>query len=526
MVGDTVSSRPNGSGQEIDERFKTLLNNTQAARVVSQAVEGTIGPRGLDTMMVDNFGDVIITNDGLTILKLMDVNHPVAHMIINTARAQQEEVGDGTTTATIMAAAMVAEGTAQVMRGVPVTRILEGINIGVKRGLEEIELRSQKASGLTDPRLYQVALIAGRGDREIAQLVTEAIVLIGEERLREPGFKLADTLIGLEGCPSQVLEGVIIKKEPLNRDMPRQVSNACIAIIDDNLRPEEIGDGALGTESGFKKYLELKEKYQSNLQKLIDLGVNVVLVDRSIDDQAEEVFTDAGIMAVHRVSRHELDRISELTGARKVKRTALNRDLEQLQRYLGSARLVEYREELTQIRVVGGPQKGVATIIIGASTSEVVEEKERMAKDSAAALQAAYADGMVPGGGCIEVWLASCLEELAHQVQGMTSYGVLCVKEALERPFSCIMNNAGYNPLEKLVQVVQAQQTAGTPGWGIDCDDGAVVSVTEVGIWDPAPVKTKALKAAGEVASAILRINTVIKKRDVSGQYANGNSDG
>src|SRR5665647_1437715 len=156
---------------EVDEKLQALLGNANAARLISQAIEGTIGPKGLDIMMIDSLGDVVISNDGVTILKLMAVNHPAARMIINTARSQQAEVGDGTTTATIIAGALVSEGANQVLKGVPVTQVIQGIKLGIQRSIELIEKMSRSVNSIDDPILFQVASIAGRGQEELAQLL-------------------------------------------------------------------------------------------------------------------------------------------------------------------------------------------------------------------------------------------------------------------------------------------------------------------------------------------------------------------
>lgn len=172
------------SNGEVDDKLAALITNTNAIRAVASAVEGTIGPKGLDIMLVDRFGEVTITNDGVTILKQMDVNHPAAKMLINIAKAQQEEIGDGTTTATIMAGSLVSEGANQVVRGVPVARIIEGIKIGIKKACEVIKQKSRQVEGINDPVLKDIALIAGREHEDIAHLVVEAARLIGEESLK------------------------------------------------------------------------------------------------------------------------------------------------------------------------------------------------------------------------------------------------------------------------------------------------------------------------------------------------------
>ena len=170
--------------QEVDERLAALITNSNAIRAVAAAVEGTIGPKGLDIMLVDRFGEVTITNDGVTILKQMDVNHPAAKILINIAKAQQEEVGDGTTTATLMAGAMVAEGVAQILRGVPVARVIEGIKIGINKAQEILNANVIPVNGIDDPNLKNVALIAGRENQDIAELVTDAAKLIGKKNLK------------------------------------------------------------------------------------------------------------------------------------------------------------------------------------------------------------------------------------------------------------------------------------------------------------------------------------------------------
>ncbi|WP_333594822.1 TCP-1/cpn60 chaperonin family protein, partial [Anaerospora hongkongensis] len=210
-----------GSGAEVDERLAALITNANAVRAITAAVEGTIGPKGLDTMLVDRFGEVIITNDGVTILDKMDVNHPAAKMLINTAKAQQAEVGDGTTTATIMAGGLVAEGVNQVLRGVPVARVIEGVKFGIAQALEHVAANCRRVEDLQDPILSNIAMIAGREHQDIADLVVKAARLIGVEKLAENNFKLADIITAQEGAANEVFLGVIVDKERMNKEMPK-----------------------------------------------------------------------------------------------------------------------------------------------------------------------------------------------------------------------------------------------------------------------------------------------------------------
>lgn len=512
--------REASQGSEVDERLGALFTNSNAIRAIASAVEGTLGPKGLDTMLVDQFGEVVITNDGVTILTLMEANHPAARMLINIARAQQEEIGDGTTTATVMAGAMVGAGVEQVAKGVPVARVIEGLRVGLKKALSSMQERARPVSGFADPQIHQVALVAGRDHGDIADLVVRAAELIGEEKLHDPSFKFSDTIVAEEGADNQVFMGVIINKERMNRQMPGEVEKARVLVIDDALEPEEIEDEALGTEAGFSRYLQLQAEFKENVKKIADLGVALVLVDRGVDDTAEEILTDAGVLVIQRVASKELRKAAEHSGARPIKRTGLKKALEELTAYLGSAGRVSSDEKLEQVWMLDGGGKPMATVLVGAATAEVVGERERIAKDAASSLQAAVKGGVVPGGGSLELAVAREVEKIREGIRGMAAYGVDCVVEALKRPMAQIVANAGFNPLEKLGDVIAAQAETGKYSLSVDCDSGQVTDMFEIGVVDPAPVKLYALKAAGEVAEAILRIDTIIKKREDKGTHS------
>jgi chaperonin GroEL (HSP60 family) len=511
-------------GSEVDEKLAALMTNANAIRVVTAAVEGTIGPKGLDTMLLGSFGEVIITNDGVTILEKMDIDHPAAKMLINIARAQQSEVGDGTTTATIMAGSLVGEGVNQVVRGVPIARVIEGIKHGVALALEQIKKRTHPIHDVHDPILRSIAMIAGREYKDIAELVIKAAGFIGIEKLSEHSFKLSEIIMSQEGAENEVFMGVIVGKKRLSQEMPIEVSQAKILVIDDALEPETIGDEALSTESGFKRYLEIQNEFKKNVHKIVELGVKVVLVDRGVHDIAEEILTDADIMVIQRVTSEELRRTAEHVGARMIKRTGLKKDPMDIVNYLGVAAKVYEDEKLEHIRILGGTGKPMATILVGAATEEVVGERQRIAKDAASSVQAAVRGGYVPGGGSIEIAISRDVNQSREAVKGMAAYGVDCVANALRRPLSQIVENAGYNSLEKVEEVIAAHANQKIDSLGIDCDTGEVVDMLELGVVDPATVKLHAVKAAGEVAIAILRIETIIKKKEENGNIAKVNS--
>lgn len=499
---------------DVDERLSALLTNASAVAALASAVEGTLGPKGLDCMLVDKFGDVTVTNDGATILDRIDTSHPAARMLIKAARAQEEEVGDGTTTTAILASALIAEGAAHVSRGVPVTRVIEGMRLGVEEAVRCLQAKTAAVGSLDDEVLYRVALIAARGHADIASLVVEAARMIGERELRDPGRKLSDSVIAKEGTENAVFRGVVLDKQRVNRQMPACVEAAQVLVVDDALEPPQIEDDALATESGFARHLALADEFKARIERLIAAGVRFVAVARSIDPVAEELFTEAGVFCVRRLCARDVARLAELTGARTVKRSGINRDAEELAGFLGSCERVYEDERLDHIRVVGGPGACLATVIVGASTREVRDERQRIAQDAAGAVQAAVRSGVVPGGGAIEMAAARRVQALRETVRGMTAYGVEAVAAALKRPLSQIIANAGFNPLEKVEDVLAAQAASDDCALAVDCDTGEVADMKTLGVVDPAGVKLYALRAASEIAEAILRINTIIRKRD------------
>ena len=466
-------------------------------------------------MLVDQFGNVVITNDGVTILNMMEVSHPVARMLIHAINAQQEEVGDGTTTAALMAGEMVTHGLEQVNKGVPVAQVLAGLRYGVKEAGRLMEQEAVLVGSMDTGQLYNVAYVAGREDEAIAQLIMEGARLIGEEKLLDTNFRFSQRVRAVEGAESEVLNGVLIGKERLSRQMPLELEgNISVMVLDDALEPEEVGNIALATESGFQQHLVMKEEFKDNIKKLVHSGVQAIFVDRGVDDLAAELLEEAGILVVARVPHRELTDLAEHCGAKLLKRTALRKPLEELQKQFGTATHIIGNEKLSQVKVLGGNGKKMATILVGATTGEVVGEKERIAKDAAASVQSALQKGLVAGGGAAELAVARQLEQNKNALSGMAVFGADCVIAALKKPFMQMIANAGFNPLEKHGDVNRAQELQQNHHLSINCDTGRVEDLYISGIVDPLYVKLHGLKTAGEVAEAILRINIIVKKKE------------
>jgi chaperonin GroEL (HSP60 family) len=505
-----------GAGQgssDGEERYSTLVNNASAVRAICSAVEGTLGPKGLDTMLVGSQGEVIITNDGVTILEKMDVTHPAARLLIQVARSQQKQIGDGTTTATVLAGALVSEGVAQVTRGVPVAKVVSGMQEGIDLAIHSLRSRSRAIQGLDDPNLRRIAFTAGREQSEIADLVIAAAEQLGEDKLRDPGSRFSDSIISHDEADNEVWPGIILNQKPINLHMVTEIHAANVLVLQDAFEPESVSEESLVTEAGFQRYMQLKEQFRSSLGKLLELRIGLIAVDRGADPEAEQFCSDHGILIVQRVPRKDLQLLCEHTGAKPLRRTALKKSAHELEAALGHAGYAVYDEKLARIRISKGRGEQRVTVIVGAATREVIGERARIAMDAAAAVQAAIRGGYLPGGGAVEMAVAHELERHRETLKGMEGFGVAAVAGALRRPLSQIVINAGYNPLEKVEELKAAQLAEDNDAMGIDCDTGKVTNFLEAGILDPTDVKIHALRAAGEVAAAVLRIHTVIKMK-------------
>ncbi len=489
-----------------------LMTNLEAIRTLTQIVAGTFGPKGLDCMLIDQNGEVIVTNDGATILKTIDTTHPIAQILINAIRLQEEKVGDGTTTASILTEGMITEGANQVIKGVPVIKVIDGIKLGIDAVLEILTKAKISIDRLDSPLLERIALISARGHHSLADLVVKAVRTLGEDYIAKPGFKLADQVLAFEGSITELISGTVINREPLNKVMPCRIEDAKILIIDDALEPIKVDHQALGTEAGFNRQLHNQELLHESIIRLAKMGVKGVFADRSISDQAESCLTDFGIIGVQGVLRREWERLADLTGARPIKREDLLKTTEELGTVIGKTAAVIVDEDNKNIRVLGYPEQKMVTILVGAYAKEIVEEKERIVKDAAGAVQAAWHEGVVPGGGSIELGIARLLSK--KPPTNMNRYGYNCVVEALKKPIAQICSNAGFNNLEKIAEVWARQEETDSLGIGVNCETGQVEDLMQTGVYDPYLVKYYALKSAGEVAEAILRINTIVKMKD------------
>lgn len=502
----------NSERSEANQHLTALITNSEAIRALTQVVAGTFGPKGLDCMLIDQDGEVIVTNDGATILKTIDITHPVARILINAIQLQEEKVGDGTTTASLLAESMITEGVNQILRGVPVVKVIDGVKLGIDAALKILAEVKVAVDNLNSPLLERIALISARGHQDLANLVIKAARVLGEEYLTKPGFKLADQVLAFEGSSTELIRGTIINREPLNKGMPYRIDNGKIIIIDDALEPVKVDYQALGTETGFNRQLHNQDLLRESINQLARMGVKGVFADRGISDLAESCLTDSGIIGIQGVPRHEWERLAVFTGARPVKREGLLKAPDELESVFGKAAAIIVDEDFKNIKVLGYPEQKMVTLLIGAYTKEIAEEKKRITEDAAGAVQAAWCGGVVPGGGSVELGIARQLN--LKPPLDLNRYGYACVIEALKRPMIQICTNAGFNTLEKLAEAWASQEETSSFGVGVNCETGKVEDLIETGVCDPYLVKYHALKSAGEVVEAVLRINNIVKMKD------------
>ena len=505
----------NADGENKRERSTALDNNVQAIKAVVSAVEGTIGPKGMDCMIVDEQGQFIVTNDGVTILMEMDVTHPAALMMVNAAYAQQCQAGDGTTTMTIIAGAIIDSTVYHIQRGVSVHKLIEGIKIGISEAIEYIESVSIPIDEGNQGLLRSVAWVAGRGNHEIVDLVYKGAQMIHPDKMKVKGYHFGDHIVAIEGTENEILKGILIDRKPLNHQNYFHLEKAKVFIIDDSLQPEELGEELLNTENGFNQYIENRRQFEKWIEKIIEMKVNAIFIDRSVDEYGEQALMDAGIMVVHSILNEQLLELARYTGTTPIKKNILNKQLDELEKYCGYAGIIDYDPQLEHIKIAESLGEPMVKIIISASTGPVVRERERVAKDAASALQAASKHGIVTGGGAIELACAVHLETLRNRVPGTAKYGIDCVIDGLKRPIHHMIDNAGYNPLEKLEIAIQQCRDNKSPHIGIDCESGEIKDLFIHGIVDPSWVKITALRTACEIAEAILKINVIIKGKNV-----------
>ncbi len=507
---------------------EALRNNMMAAIAVAEILKTTYGPKGMDKMLVDSLGDVTITNDGATILDKMDIQHPAGKMLVQAAKGQDEEAGDGTKTSVIFAGELLRQAEDLIDRNIHPTIIIQGFKMAVDKAVEVLNNIAEPVSIDDTDKLIKVAMTSlnskavGEAKEYFAKLVVEAARAVAEKRgdkwyvdinnvqiVKKHGGALTDT---------QLVNGIVIDKEVVHPDMPKRVEHAKIAVLDAPLeiqKPEIDMEISISSPDAIKRLLDKQEKIlQDKVEKIAATGANVVITQKGIDDVAQHFLAKKGILAVRRVKRSDIEKIARATGARIV--TNLD-DLKPED--LGYADLVEERKvgEDKMVFIEGAKNPKSVTILIRAGFERMVDEAERAIHDALSAVADAIMDGkIVAGGGATEEEVAKALREWSKSVPGKTQLAVEAFVKALEALPQTLATNAGYDPIDILMKLRSAHSDASKKWYGIDLNTGNIIDMWGAGIVEPLRVKVNAYKAGTEAATLILRIDDMVAAKKSS----------
>ncbi|MDD4330997.1 MAG: thermosome subunit alpha [Methanosarcinaceae archaeon] len=496
-------------------------SNIMAAKAVAEAVRTTLGPRGMDKMLVDGMGDVVITNDGATILKEMDIEHPGAKMIVEVSKTQDSEVGDGTTTAAVLAGELLTKAEELLESGVHPTLIAAGYRLGAKQAEEIVNSITIDVSPEDSETLEKLAAtaITGKGAEankdQLSALAVKAVRAVVEENEGEITADIGDVKIekraGGSIQDSEIVEGVILDKERVHPSMPELVENAKILLLSVPIelkKTETKAEIKISAPDQMQLFLDQEEAMLKEMvDKVIKTGANAVFCQKGIDDLAQYYLTKAGIFAMRRVKKSDMDKLSRATGAKVI--TSLD-EIEESD--LGFAGQVEEKDVTgSRMTFVTGCENSKSTsILLRGGTEHVVEGLERALEDALRVVGVALEDQkIVVGGGAPEIELALRLKEYAATLKGREQLAVTKFAESLEVIPLTLAENAGLDPIDMLVEL-RSQHEKGNKQAGLNVYTGKVENMFENNVLEPLRIKTQAVNAATEVAIMILRIDDVI----------------
>ena len=493
-------------------------SNIAAGKAVSESVRTTLGPRGMDKMLVSDSGDVVITNDGATILQEMDIEHPAAQMIVEVAETQEDEIGDGTTTASVLAGQLLAQAEDLLDEDVHPTVVVEGYNEGARLAREAIDAIAIDEE-TDDDLLEQVAetSMTGKGTggvtpERLAETVVEAIRSVESgDGINRENVRVR-TQVGASATATELVEGVIVDEEPVREDMPVSADDATIGVFDLEFDIREANvdaeyditdidqlNAAIDAEEGeLKKYAET----------LSDAGVDVAIVTDSIDDRAASYLAEEGIVAFESVSDDDATAIARATGATRIG------SLEDLDDedfgHAGSVGVETYGDE-DLLFVEGGDAAETVTVFVRGGTEHLIDELERAIDDALDVVTASIeTGGVVPGAGATEIAIASHIRDRAASIEGRRQLAVEAFADAVDVLPRTLASNVGMDPIDALVELRSRHDSEGRAGIIAEGQTGIVGDPIDYGVLDPAAVKREAVESATEAATMIARIDDVI----------------
>ena len=501
------------------------FNNIAAARAISDAVRSSLGPRGMDKMLVDSMGDVVITNDGVTILKEMDVQHPAAKMLVEVAKTQDAEVGDGTTTSVILAGELLKKATDLIDANVHPTIIASGYRLANDKAQQVLNDVAKKVT-LDDTETLKLIAQAAMNSKQVnnakeyfSDMVVDAVRTVVDKDKEGNNFvdlKNIQTVkkAGAKMEESYIVKGLIIDKEPVQPNMPKSVSNAKIALIDAafEVKKTEIDAKIQITDpSQLASFIAEEEKMLKDMvMKVKDSGANVVFCQKGIDDLAQHFFAKEGIYACRRVKKSDMERLGRSTGANIVNKIA---EIDQSD--LGYAETVELKkvedEEMTFITGVKDPK--TVSVLVRGGTNHVADEVERSLVDAWSVVKVAIEDGMmVTGGGSTAMEIAMQLRDYAASVGGREQIAIEAYASALEILPSTLAENAGLDPIDIVIEM-RKQHKGGKVYAGLNPFTGKVEDMMKLNVIEPHRIGKQAINSATDAAVMILRIDDVIAAR-------------
>ena len=499
-------------------------HNISAARAVAESVRSTLGPKGMDKMLVTSTGDVTITNDGVTILREMDIDNPTAEMIVEVAETQEDEAGDGTTSAVSIAGELLKNAEDLLEQDIHPTAIIKGFDMAAKEARSQVDEIATEIDVEDTEVLRQVAetSMTGKGaetNKELlGQLLVDAVEAVTVEA--EDGSSVVDleflnvtTAAGGAADNSELLEGALVREDPVHEDMPTEFTDADILLVDSALEVEETNADASLTVDDPSQLQQFVEQEEQQLRDIVsdiaDSGADVVLCQKGIDDMVQHLLAKEGILAIQRAKKSDLEFLREVVGARVVSDVGAIAAED-----LGSGDVSRDADE-GWFRIENKGAHGV-TLLLRGSTDHVVDELERGVNDALDVVSAAIADGLVlAGGGAVEVELARRLRDYADGVSGREQLAIEAFADSLELIPRVLAENAGLDSIDTLVDLRAAHED-GDEHAGLNVFTGEVEDTYEAGVVETAHAKSQALVSAAEAANLVLKIDDIIAAGDLS----------
>jgi thermosome len=496
-------------------------NNIAAAKLISEVVKSSLGPRGMDKMLVDGLGDVTITNDGATILKEIDVQHPAAKMMVEISKATDNEVGDGTSSVVVLAGALIEKAEELITKDVHPTIIVDGYRKSAQKSIEIFNQIAQKIDGGNKSELIKVAKtsmqtkLVSKESNELSEIVVNAALQVSESNDSGHQVDIDDVKVEKKAGGSlrdtKLIKGIVLDKEVVHGGMPKRIEKAKIALVNSALEIEKTEFDAkinISSPDQMKMFLEEENKMLKNMvDKIISSGANVIICQKGIDDVAQHYLAKSNILAVRRVKESDMTKLARATGARTVN------NLEDLNsKDLGSADLVEERKVETDkwVFIEGCKHPKAVTILIRGGSQRVVDEADRSIHDALMVTKDVMEKPfIVAGGGSPESFVAGKLRDWSSTLSGREQLAADKFAESLEVIPLALAENAGMDPIDTLTEL-RSKQAKGSKWSGIDARSGKIVDMSKLDIVEPLSVKEQIIKSATEVASMILRIDDVI----------------